>query len=1403
MARFVRDEKRTYPFTWLTIGGLFALVTFWAVYAELVTRVPWQEHQAAFFDMELAQAKKNLEQEQADWDRKSSQEPLSTQIARLKELEQLMDSGEYAEAEAKVEKLQSAFAEAEVGKTFGGSDLDETYYYRNLAEYERDEVMVKVRKLYKAHYLPDRPERANEPDEIYADPSAPPPVEGESAELHHLRTEVARMTAHAEALQTAISNDNPPEIVRALEQSRQAELKVVELLETEIKHQAKIDDALAKMAELRGPPDPVVDIGSEDPDELSKAQKEARAAVCQGHEETINCINWLKLGPIDAEHKELTIAVAKAKRPLLDAKLRAEKAEAKANPSFDLSDPMGSLVGPFQIEQIVTSWIDAERDVDLEQVDRCNTCHMGVDSALYTDPSIPATFRTHPRRDTLLAAHPVGKFGCTACHQGQGRATSDLAHSGWVLEVKHEKERWHFAGDHYWEDPMLQVGTMTKIVIDDLNDTFVVKLDRNKAVPITLEHRNPQGTIEDEHSDDPEVLAQASSQKRLLADIQRKMQEVVAADEDLVKVYKAVVRVVGNRIQLGYELLPGVEPPEDQPKITIGFPKVAFAEMLGFGRIKELESRDEMIFEAPLPPEVPIRADNKRAQGGIVDTGEDYQYVPPNGAYGLQVPDDMRNRLIQGLPAIESGCLRCHNADVDLYPRRSHHVYVDQKLAYEHAQAEQLKPEEYGQDNPSVNLPKVPEPPADVVSLAPTLDEGKYLFRQLNCTGCHLLEGWDNNRDAGPQLNDIGAKVTPEWLLTWLRDPRGWRAKTSMPNLWPRPLDPASKLPYGEGSPEYQQWVEERTTETLAIAAYLLEMSENPSKRPGGSPAGKPLSEVIDGYADVEGATAEDGKKIFEAYGCQGCHATVDEGAELPAAWRHRRRDVAPTLSNLASKVDEDWVAYWVEEPSRYWHGTSMPDLRLTRKESASVAKYLVSLSSETPRAAEVTADEVSLISDPEQRQKEVLCERGGGRKMSLVECGAKVIAYRGCYGCHQIDGFADLAPIGPELSGFAKKDVSTLDFGYAISDHHLQTTETFATLKLDAPRIYRRDRIELQMGDYDMSADEIRALVVFLKGLVPESPNDDFDPSKDQSYAAVLEGRQLVNDLNCRGCHLIEGRGADIEGWRIPLLSKDPQRRAPFLDGEGARVQPEWLFEFLRNPGENGIRPWLHPDWVHGEDVPDDQMAIRMPTFKLSPDDWTKIVQYFAAWDQAAYPFDVPKVAERSKQEKLWAASNMNSTQTGNCFSCHYFDEFPVEQARGDLAKMAPNLDMVRRRLRPEWVENWLLRPQNYLPYTKMTAFFASKDRPKEAHKWPKESDPYLSPPPPGWQEIIGEFRPLSTEEHALLLRDFLFAIPEGAAWPKPGEEAGSVVVDPEAAATVAEAPEEEPAEVIEQPGG
>lgn len=1384
MARFIRDEKRTYPLTWLAVGGIFAGSAAWAIYAELVTRVPWQKQQQAFFDMELAQSKQSLDRGNARWT-KEVEPSLKAKLDRKAELERSQTSGAYAEAKARLDQLTVQFNDAETGKTFGSSDLDEAYYHRQEAEYERDKVATEARNLLREYYAATDPKQGEKKgDAIYADPPLAKPGEGVGEKMFHLEAEIARMQAHVKQIDAELPNwvfrnDDPKRdevkaINKALTASRRAELEVVEHLEVERKHQKRVDDAIAAMTKFDGPVEPA--LSEKDPVKRADEKKRERAKACQGKEDTRNCILWLKLEPVDLEIKALDVEISKAKRFLVDAELRWQKADSRAKPKFDPGDLIHTLVGPYQIQQVVLNWMDFERDVDREQVDRCQTCHMGAVAGNYTDASIPRQFRTHPYKSTLMNAHPPETFGCTSCHQGQGRATDNLAHSGWHLEEEHGKERWHFAGDHYWEDPLLPIGGLHKIIVDGENDELTVKINKGSWTKVALEHRSPEAhdkSKDGEHPVPADYRAEGGAhggghaagthltdEQVFLGAIQGKIQAVVDADAAVKAKWHAVVRKLDNRVQIGLEQNDPTEiiAAKDQPVFNVKFPKAELAETLGFVGVSETTLRQPML-TASVPPSVPVRGE------GEAHFQKDGRYVPPRGAEGLQIPDDMRNRFIQGLPEMESSCLRCHTGDVDLKPRASRAKYVAAKLEREKAEAWLAKdPAGYKKAHDgSTDLPAVVADPGEASDPVPTFTEGRHLFRKLNCTGCHILDGYPWDRNAGPGLDNVTAKVSPEWILEWIRFPRGWRAKTRMPNLWPKPLDPASKRPIPAGSPEYEKWKSTMREETVAIASFLVERSDNPSTRPGAAKDAQPVKAKVQGYADVPGATAEKGKVYFESYGCQACHATSDTA--VPEPWKSRERDIAPTLANMGGKTSADWIAYWVENPARYWHGTKMPNLRLNRVEAASIGKYVASLTSKPLDPAEVDKADVAIVSDAKKRNERVPCANAGGQLMSRVECGEKLIGYYGCFGCHSISGFEKSAPIAPELGSFAKKDITTLDFGYAIPDHHLQTTETFATLKLDSPRIYRRDRIELKMADFDLSPKEIRALVTFLKGLTSGKPRTAFAPNQHPEYSAALEGRQIVDDYNCRGCHMIEEHGADIDKLREAQLSADVQARAPFLNGEGMRVQPEWLFSFLRDPGKHGIRPWLHPEWAYGAEVPDDKLALRMPTFNFNEEQVTAIVRYFATWDGQEYPYEAAKANDLSQPQKTYALTHMMSAEAANCLSCHYQGEFPVDRGLSELGKLAPNLNNVARRLRPEWVKAWLLRPQNWLPYTKMTAFWATSDRPKDAALWPSDQDPFISPVPV-WNQAPGP-EGVTSEQQAEMVRDFLFSLPADAKFP------------------------------------
>lgn len=57
---------------------------------------------------------------------------------------------------------------------------------------------------------------------------------------------------------------------------------------------------------------------------------------------------------------------------------------------------------------------------DLKRIDRCTICHMGVENPMVAKADLP--LRKHS--GTFLENHPPDRFGCTICHNGQGRAIS-------------------------------------------------------------------------------------------------------------------------------------------------------------------------------------------------------------------------------------------------------------------------------------------------------------------------------------------------------------------------------------------------------------------------------------------------------------------------------------------------------------------------------------------------------------------------------------------------------------------------------------------------------------------------------------------------------------------------------------------------------------------------------------------------------------------------------------------------------------------------------------------------------------------------------------------------------------------------------------------------------------------
>ena len=523
------------------------------------------------------------------------------------------------------------------------------------------------------------------------------------------------------------------------------------------------------------------------------------------------------------------------------------------------------------------------------------------------------------------------------------------------------------------------------------------------------------------------------------------------------------------------------------------------------------------------------------------------------------------------------------------------------------------------------------------LAYAPLHNQGRLLMQDVACYACHPIEGYNNLPKRGPTLMDVRSKVTTAgWLTNWIQYPKAWRPRTRMPNFWPGAVTADNLPPSTTQTPEELVAHEQtkRHDEVLAISAYLWSTSKK----------------VLD---PAPAGDAERGKDLVSKRGCMGCHVFEQGSTARPLAGT-KERDYAPNLWNVGDKATRDWIYHWVLNPKAMWPETKMPNLRLTEAEAADVSTYLSGLKSGTAYAevAELHAD--------------------GSAEPKLVDAGKALIMKYGCFACHDIRGMEQMQKIGTELTEEGKKAVDLLDFGDAITDPRQQTWANWMVTKLHTPRIYGYERVETRMPQFDFSDEEAKAVLVFLRGETGEPVPPGYLAGQTQEKQAVLQGEKIVNFYGCRNCHVVNNAGGKIRDQY-----QDYGNAPPWLNHEGARTQPGWLFSFLKAP--HVVRPWL-------------ANTIHMPTFGFTDDQATTLVQSFAADAQKPYPFQTVERPATTPEDYKKAGEFFTALQ---CAACHVVNgKSPAGQE-----KPGPELMAVKDRIRPDWLTPWLHDPAKVEP--------------------------------------------------------------------------------------------------------
>lgn len=582
------------------------------------------------------------------------------------------------------------------------------------------------------------------------------------------------------------------------------------------------------------------------------------------------------------------------------------------------------------------------------------------------------------------------------------------------------------------------------------------------------------------------------------------------------------------------------------------------------------------------------------------------------------------------------------------------------------------------------------------------ISRAEHMVELYGCHACHKIDNWrfTDLQKPGPSLDGIAEKTTPEFVFRWIANPSRFRPTTRMPSFFYQRNMVGPAVPPAERA----QNVKYQDAEIHSIVTYLFAKS---TRRQWSAPtsAGDPAR----------------GKELVESIGCMGCHIAQDTIKDDKGVVRVAKRDDFPlerhfgfNLVGVGTKTNPNWIFNWIKNPKAYDPNAPMPSLRLSDEEASDITAYLASL--QKPRFLEdpmrppdaKAVRELAkgyLINSLTDRDAEAKLN-GMSLHAQLEYLGQRSIEKYGCYSCHDIRGFEGLKPIGTELTTEGSKTLHLFDFGFfgdsththdyqhvdGTKEHVLHTVPSWIYNKVRSPRVYDDRRTKpyndkLKMPNFNLSPEEARLATSVVLGLTKEKVAANRMAASDPRHRASEQARKLISQSNCRGCHVVNHKGR-----AIGALIEDPNFLPPDLTPQGGRAQSPWLFNFLKDPTVMKVRPW---------------MRVRMPTFQFTDQQAATLVAGFAAEGNQPQ-FDTTRFHTPSRQN---VEIGKQVFEMLRCQQCHSRDSVnpanpPVPNV-ADTQSLAPNLTLSKIRLRHDWIADWIRRPDEMIPGTRMPTNF------------------------------------------------------------------------------------------------
>lgn len=400
----------------------------------------------------------------------------------------------------------------------------------------------------------------------------------------------------------------------------------------------------------------------------------------------------------------------------------------------------------------------------------------------------------------------------------------------------------------------------------------------------------------------------------------------------------------------------------------------------------------------------------------------------------------------------------------------------------------------------------------------PQLNRGRQLLNELNCVGCHRMQGIARAEMLGPDLSNVGNKVSREWIYKWLKEPRVI-------------VDASGNvIVNGYETEEEPRMPQFRLTdeEIAALSAYLSSLKNRPIQTYTLNPG------VVAGLEKMPDV-AEAGQERFRQMFCTTCHSlAVTRGDETKLIGG----DIGPELTKVASKVNPNWLIAWLRDPQSYLPHALMPRYQWSDEDLYKVTQYI-----------NEKLTDPDLLSDVPQLDAPASED---------IELGQRLFLEKGCASCHAIEGVSLQKDFGPDLSSLGGKNVSQLEFGSADIQRNIVA---YIQAKITDPLSVNKSA---RMPQYHLTPADLDAITTALLSMTGNPSSSGLERlviarSRQAEFHPAGAFGEVYERYKCYVCHRFNGYGGTL---------------APDLSYEGSRAQRQWTIDFMKNP--QTLRPTL-----------------------------------------------------------------------------------------------------------------------------------------------------------------------------------------------------------------------------------